>query len=113
LDESAAIEWWFRNDPALLRIPTPIGYLEADFVYRANVGEASVHGVLEVKGDIFWDGDGSDPRVKAAAAANWARVASSGDPEATWVFGEILEQDALAATSYEELRSLCVVKWPE
>jgi len=112
LDSSANIDWWFRNDPALLRIPTQIGFLEPDFVYkRKTTGTDSLFGVLEVKGDIFWDAEGSDPRVKAAAASNWAQAAST-STETQWEFGVILEQDAKSSTSVEELRKFCVVRWP-
>ena len=34
LDSSTAIEWWLRNDPAQMRVPTPVGFFEPDFVYK-------------------------------------------------------------------------------
>ena len=36
LDSAAVVDWWFRNDPARFRIPTPVGNFEPNFVYHAN-----------------------------------------------------------------------------
>ena len=105
LDASAAVEWWFRNDPPVLRIPTPVGYLEPDFVYQARRDGVDVFGALEVKGEIFWDGEGSEPRIKAEAAGRWvAAVNAAADDRSQWEFAVVLDTDAVSAGSLEELR---------
>jgi hypothetical protein len=113
LDTSAAVEWWFRNDPPLFRIPTPVGNFEPDFVYLANRSKAQVYGVLEVKGEIFWDGVGSDPRVKSEAACRWVEAANT-EPSAgpQWEFAIVLDTDAIEAGSLEELRRNALVVGP-
>ena len=102
LDASSSIEWWLRNDPALMKIPTPAGNLEPDFVYQLTTGGL---GALEVKGEVFWDGQGSVPRIKAAAACAWA-AATDTAPSAGWEFTVVLEQDVLSANTFEELKQL-------
>jgi hypothetical protein len=106
LDSSASIEWWLRNDPPLVRIPTPAGNLEPDFVYRFKQGENTVMGALEVKGEVFWDGEGSIPRIKAAAACAWAEATRAGADDSRWEFSLVLEQDVLAARTFEELKQV-------
>jgi hypothetical protein len=104
LDSSAAVEWWLRNDPPLLRIPTPVGYLEPDFVYLAQRNGQGVYGALEVKGEIFWDGEGSEPRVKAEAAGRWVEAVNATANQSRWEFAVVLDTDALNSGSLEELR---------
>ena len=77
IDDAATVVWWVRNDPAIFRIPTPIGYFEPDFLYLVERGGPPTYGILEVKADVFWDGLGFDARVKADAAAG---VGTNGKP---------------------------------
>jgi hypothetical protein len=112
LDHSSAVEWWLRNDPPLFRIPTPITYFEPDFVYLARRHEAAAYGVLEVKGEIFWDGPGSDPRVKAAAGCEWVAAVNSSEPDVPWELAVVIDQDAIAAQSLEGLLEIAVVRCP-
>jgi hypothetical protein len=105
LDASAVVSWWFRNDPPLLRIPTPIGYLEPDFLYLASRDDEQIFGVIEVKGGIFWDGEGSEPRVKAEAAGRWVEaINATPGAQSHWEFAVVLDTDALNSGSLEELR---------
>lgn len=106
------IDWWLRNDPPLIRIPSPAGNFEPDFVYHAIRGPEEVHGLLEIKGDIFWDGEGSDARVKAEAACRWAAAIQEARSGVAWEFGVVLEQDALRADSLESMLSCAVQRSP-
>jgi hypothetical protein len=112
LDQAAAIVWWFRNDPPVLRIPTPAGFLEPDFVYLAKRDGREAMGALEVKGEIFWDGDGSDARIKAEAACEWVKIVSQSHKTKPWEFAVVLDQDAMAANSFEALRKVAVLACP-
>lgn len=113
LDNSAAVDWWFRNDPALFRIPTPVGNFELDFVYLLKGSGAHVYGLLEVKGEIFWDGQGSDPRIKSEAACRWVDAANSAATDGQrWEFAIVLDTDAIEAGSLEELRRNALVAAP-
>lgn len=113
LDNASVVDWWFRNDPVRFRIPTPVGNFEPDFVYCAKRGPSVSYGVLEVKGEIFWDGEGSDPRVKSDAARRWVGAANAaGGDRPSWEFAVVLDTDALAAGSLEELRRVALVAAP-
>ena len=113
LDRSETVEWWLRNDPPVLRIPTPIGYFEPDFVYRSLQKGAWVLEIVEVKGSIFWDGEGSEARLKALAACEWVRVTNAADTDTRWEFSVVLDQDSLSIASLEGLRSDALVSCPE
>lgn len=112
LDESPSIVWWLRNDPPLLRIPSPVGFFEPDFLYLVKRNGKESVGVLEIKSDIFWDGEGSDARVKASAALEWLRTVNEAKPAAEWEFQVVLDQDAIAAQSFEALRQAALVRLP-
>lgn len=113
LDDAGVISWWFRNDPAIFKIPSPSGNFEPDFVYRANRGGREIFGALEVKSDIFWDGPGSDARIKAAAAGEWIRTINKAGPPVAWELAVVLDQEALTVRSLEELLSVALVRFPE
>ncbi len=92
LDGDLSVAWWFRNEPVILRIPTPAGYLEPDFVYcveARGVGKKCVC-VLEVKGEHLWNGPGSSARIKALGAAAWAKAITDAQIEPSWMFYEVL-----------------------
>ena len=112
LDSCGSIDWWLRNDPPLMKIPTPAGNFEPDFVYRLKHGANTTMGALEIKGEVFWDGDGSVPRIKAAAACAWAEATKAGGDDANWEFSLVLEQDVLAARTFEELKQLAERHYP-
>ena len=103
LDVANDVEWWLRNDPPLFRIPTPVGYFEPDFVYRVRRFNEAKMGVLEIKGEIFWDGDGSIARVKAAAACAWVGAIRESEAAELWEFAVVLEQDAHEANSLDAM----------
>lgn len=109
LDSSSAIEWWLRNDPPLMKIPTPAGNLEPDFVYQLTTG---TRGALEVKGEVFWDGQGSVPRIKSAAACAWAAAANTASGGSGWEFAVVLEQDVLSSSTFEGLKQIAQEKYP-
>lgn len=73
LDDCSAVEWWVRNEPKRLEVPTPAGPFHPDFVacIRLADGNSAIL-LLEVKGDKFWSEPGSEPRVKARAAMEWS-----------------------------------------
>jgi hypothetical protein len=100
LDATDNLDWWLRNDPPLLRIPTPVGYFEPDFVYRRRRGMI-IMGLLEIKGEVFWDGDGSDARIKATAACAWVSAIQKAKAAERWEFAVVLEQDVCEATTLE------------
>jgi hypothetical protein len=103
LDAAKVIEWWLRNDPLLFRIPTPIGYFEPDFVYRIRRANTVAMGILEIKGEIYWDGDGSAARIKAATACAWVRAIQESGAAEQWEFAVVLDQDAREASSLESM----------
>jgi hypothetical protein len=104
LDDAAGVEWWLRNDPVLFTIPTPVGNFEPDFLYRLqrSSGNAAM-GILEIKGEIFWDGEGSMARIKADTACEWVRALRQTDATPDWQFAVVLEQDAFEANSLQAL----------
>ncbi len=109
LDSSSSVEWWLRNDPPLMKIPTPAGNFEPDFVYRLTTG---TRGAIEIKGEVFWDGQGSVPRIKATAACAWATATGTALEGTGWEFSLVLEQDVLSANTFEELRQMAQEKHP-
>jgi hypothetical protein len=114
LDVSGKIEWWMRNDPPHIKIPTPAGNLEPDFVYRyAEPQTNGVRmGILEIKGETFWNGEGSVPRIKAAAACAWTSALMKAAIEEKWEFAVVLEQDALDANSLEGMLAVAEERGP-
>jgi hypothetical protein len=69
--------------------------------------------VLEIKGEIFWDGEGSDPRVKSDAACRWIEAVNAIKIDDTsWEFAIVLDTDAIDAESFEELRNNALVSAP-
>lgn len=112
-DDSPKISWWFRNDPPLLRIPSPAGYFEPDFVYLASRDGAQTLGILEIKADVFWNGEGSEARIKANACREWVRTINETSPSVLWEFGVVLDQDAINSTSFEVLRDAATLLYPD
>jgi hypothetical protein len=103
LDISVEIEWWIRNDPEIFKISTPVGNFEPDFLYRALRAGRPVMGILEIKGAIFWDGEGSKPRIQADAACEWVNAINKASRETRWEFATVLDQDACDAHSLGEM----------
>jgi hypothetical protein len=112
LDQTEGINWWLRNDPASLRIPTPAGNFEPDFVYLRKEGSNEVFGIVEVKGGIFWNGPGSLARIKASAAAAWVQVVNSAAGAVAWEFAVILDQDVQGKATLGQLRQVALEKAP-
>lgn len=104
LDDAAGVEWWLRNDPVLFTIPTPAGNFEPDFLFRLQRSSGkSAMGILEIKGEIFWDGEGSMARIKSETACEWVRALGQADATRDWQFAVVLEQDAFEANSLQAL----------
>lgn len=103
LDTAANIGWWIRNDPVVFRISTPVGAFEPDFLYLVKKSGSYAMGILEIKGEIFWDGEGSRPRIQADAACEWVRAIKGARIDLVWEFAAVLEQDAFEASSIEAM----------
>ena len=65
------------------------------------------------EGQHFWDGEGSEARLKALAACEWVRVTNAADTDTRWEFSVVLDQDSLSIASLEGLRSDALVSCPE
>lgn len=102
LDHDSSIEWWIRNQPRRLRIPTPAGLFSPDFIAKLTDGTLML---LEVKGATYWTPPDSEARIKAAAAGRWAETLNQID-QGKWLFGLALDSDVLAAGSFGSLRAL-------
>jgi type III restriction enzyme len=113
LDDSPEVEWWIRNEPVVVRIPTPVGGFEPDFIYRMRTLRGSEMGILEVKAEFLWDGEGSRSRVQANAACEWVRAVRSADKDQGWTFATILEQDVLDASSLDAMLRNARSRFPE
>lgn len=99
LDQSESVDWWCRNDPPRVRIPTPIGWFEPDFLYRTVDG---VNGVLEIKADILWSPTGSDARIKSHAAKRWTETLNVVEGQ-RWSYALVIDDDARDKGSLEQL----------
>ena len=62
-------------------------------------------GILEIKGELFWDGEGSEARIKAETACEWVKAVRKAGWSEQWQFAIVLEQDALQASSLESMVS--------
>jgi hypothetical protein len=113
LDDSPGIQWWVRNDPVMLRISTPAGGFEPDFFYQVEREGKLIMGILEIKGEIFWNGQGSIPRIKSAAATAWVQATEEVGTSPSWEFAIILEQDALEANTLDQLLQMAEERYPK
>ena len=66
-----------------------------------------------MKADVFWDGPGSDARVKADAAREWVRTANAAAATVQWEVAIALDQDAIAAASLEALHTVALLRYPD
>lgn len=103
LADRANVHWWMRNDPAQLRVPTPIGFYGPDFVVKRSDPGGIL--LLEVKRAELWDSPDSDARIKAAAADAYCSEVALATSE-NWEHWVVLDEDAKAANSLEELFDL-------
>jgi hypothetical protein len=69
-------------------------------------------GILEIKGEIFWDGEGSEPRIKAAAACAWVNAIRESASTECWEFAVVLGQDACEANSLEAMLAVAQRRGP-
>lgn len=99
LDQSKSIDWWCRNDPPRLRIPTPIDWFEPDFLYRTV---DAVNGVLEIKGDIFWSSADSHARLKSRAAKSWVETMNLVEGQ-SWSYALVIDDDVKEKGTVEQL----------
>ena len=105
VDQASGVEWWARNDPPALRIPTPIGQYAPDFVVRLE-GEKIL--LLEIKQSELFEAPESDARVKARAAAAWCAAIEAAKTSGDWGYAIVLDDDIDRATTLEELTNLRV-----
>lgn len=101
LDTADGIEWWLRNDPPVFKIPTPAGDFEPDFLYKRKKSGQTRIGILEIKGEIFWDSEQSAARVKARAACAWVKAVEQSEHPTKWSFALVLDQDAIDAETFD------------
>ncbi len=113
LDLSASASWWVRNDPARLRIPTPIGMYEPDFCVGVRTKGKSRIIVLEIKRGDLWMPQDSDPRVKARAAEAWCEAVNHGVSDATWEHWIVLDHDLENAQTIDDLEKVRIGRWDE
>jgi superfamily II DNA or RNA helicase len=107
LDNDLDVLWWLRNDPPKLRIPTPSGYFEPDFVVASGTAEQVARlTILEVKGGFLWGGPESPERLKARAAVRWAEMQSSFAKCPRWSVVVVLDEDTRRAASFGDLLKL-------
>ena len=64
------------------------------------------------KGEVFWNGEGSMPRIKADAACAWTSALMKASTSEKWEFAVVLEQDALEAKSLESMLSVAEKRGP-
>ena len=103
LDSSESVEWWARNDPAQLRLNSPIGAFEPEFVLCLEEAPGTIV-VLEVKQDGLWTPEDSDARVKSRAAQAWCEgITTAGGGQ--WEHWVLLEPDILESSSFQDLKN--------
>lgn len=105
LDRSDSVDWWLRNDPALVKLPTPVGGFEPDFVVRRRWGRHYVTSLLEIKGEFLWSSPEQPDRIKLDAAAAWVRKANEVLADSRYELIAVGDQEALTATHFGDLRS--------
>lgn len=72
LDRMEEVNFWLRNEPGQLVIPTLAGDTKPDFVTWLNDGTVLL---LEVKGDYLWEPGFSDSWVRARDVKLWVETA--------------------------------------
>jgi len=73
LDGMSEVEWWLRNDPRQLSIPTTdVADASPDFVAQCNEGSSKFLLVLEVKGRDLWGSRNSQARRQARDMRAWS-----------------------------------------
>jgi superfamily II DNA or RNA helicase len=113
LDSDADVIWWMRNDPPRLRVATPFGFMEPDFLVATGTnGAVGAYILLEVKGGFLWDGVGSESRVKAQAAVNWTNALNRVAPQFPWSVVIVLDEDIKDAGTLGQLKNLSVAPDP-
>lgn len=107
LEDDSAVEWWFRNVPFKVTISTPAGGFNPDFVYSRRKATESFRGLLEVKGDYWWDAPDGEAQIKARSAGSWvtaANIAGNGS-EPSWEFLCVNDQEVHDCLTLGDLRA--------
>lgn len=108
LDKSAAVDWWARNDPPRLRISTPAGRYEPDFVVMCQRDGQPVVVLIGVKGEYLWqDSEVSEARIKATSASKYAEAVST-TGQALVEHLLVLGGDVQQCKTLEDLRAVSV-----
>ena len=101
IDRSEEVDWWFRNLPGMLTLPTPAGLYSPDFAIFFIVKEKNV--LLEIKGDIYFGNESGDANVKANAAREWCRAQSEASGK-KWEYWFLLDSDADICMTIDDIR---------
>ena len=96
LDHDGDVEWWMRNQPRRLRLPTPAGTHSPDFILQTRGG---LFLMVEVKGSIYWQPPDSEARVKARSAARWVEAQNAAGL-AKVDYAVLLDSDVEGAASF-------------
>jgi superfamily II DNA or RNA helicase len=109
LDRDSAVQWWVRNDPPRVKIATPIGNYEPDFVGCIHTaGGQTLYVMIEVKRSDYWTPVDSDARVKARAANAWCAALHDAGARPSWEHWVVLDADVSRAESLADLKTLRV-----
>lgn len=102
IDRSDEITWWFRNTPAILTIDTPAGRYSPDFAVFLTLGDLNI--LLEVKGDIYAQGDSSTALIKKRAAELWCNAVSQSSGQ-SWEYWFLLDSDAEQCSTWSDIEN--------
>ena len=101
IDRSDEVEWWFRNLPGMITLPTPAGNYSPDFAIFFSIGSVNV--LLEIKGDVYYGADNADATIKANAAKEWCKAQSAASG-ANWQYWFLLDSDADICYTMDDIR---------
>jgi hypothetical protein len=100
IDRCEQINWWFRNTPGILTLDTPAGRYSPDFAVFITVGNLNI--LLEVKGDVYAQGENSTALIKKKAAELWCKAVSQGSTH-PWEYWFLLDSDASQCSTWDDI----------
>ncbi len=101
IDRSPEVNWWFRNTPSILALDTPAGRYSPDFAVFLTVNDRNI--LLEVKGDIYAQGNDSIAVVKKRAAELWCNAVSEASGN-SWEYWFLLDTDADKCYTWSDIQ---------